>query len=590
MKSFYLIKPYLVANLRTLFFGIGCLITVDFLQLLIPRIIKRAVDDLTGYGIDTAGLLTYAGEIIGLALLIGVFRYIWRRCLIGTSRVVEEGLRNRLFSHVQTLSAAYFDRTRSGDIMAHATNDIQHVRMATGMGMVALTDGIVLGTAAVGFMAYINLRLTLFVLIPMPFIVFGTRFFSRKMHRIYGLVQARFGDMTEAVRERFAGVRIIKAFTGEAEALAGFRKISTGYIAGNLKLVRITGFFFPMMLFFSNLSLVIILFLGGRDTLTFTITPGDFVAFISYIGLITWPMMAMGWVTNLIQRGKASLDRIDLIMSTRPDVVDRPEPISMPAARGDIRFENVSFAYETGARNTLERIMLDLAPGQTAGIVGPPGSGKTSLLNLVPRLYDVTGGQILIDGNDIRDIRLADLRSRIGLVPQEPFLFSGTIRENLEAGRSVSETDLARAIDEAALTDTLAAFPDGLETVVGEKGVIMSGGQKQRIALARALIRRPPILLFDDPISQVDAQTGAAIIDSIRALSGKRTILIVSHRISAVRFSDQIVVMAAGRIAASGTHATLIDHDNFYSRTYRLQQIEDEFNHRETAAPAGEQG
>lgn len=590
MKSFYLIKPYLVANLRTLLFGVGCLITVDFLQLLIPRIIKRAVDDLTGYGIDTAGLLTYAGEIVGLALLIGFFRYIWRRCLIGTSRVVEEGLRNRLFAHVQTLSAAYFDRTRSGDIMAHATNDIQHVRMATGMGMVALTDGIVLGAAAVGFMAYINVRLTLFVLIPMPLIVFGTRFFSRKMHRIYGQVQARFADMTEAVRERFAGARIIKAYTGEAEALAGFREISTDYIAGNLKLVRITGFFFPMMLFFSNLSLVIILFLGGRETLTFAITPGDFVAFISYIGLITWPMMAMGWVTNLIQRGKASLDRIDLILSTRPDIVDRPEPISMPAARGGIRFENVTFAYEAGARNVLERIMVALAPGQTVGIVGPPGSGKTSLLNLIPRLYDVTGGRILIDGNDIRDIRVADLRSQIGLVPQEPFLFSGTIRENLEAGRSVSETDLDRAIDGAALADTLAAFPDGLETVVGEKGVTMSGGQKQRIALARALVRRPPILLFDDPISQVDAQTGAAIIDSIRALSGKRTILIISHRISAVRFADRIIVMDDGRIAASGTHATLIDHDNFYSRTYRLQQIEEEFNHRDTASPAGEQG
>ena len=576
MKSLRLITPYFSENRMTILLGLVCLVAVDILQLLIPRVIKFAVDDLTAIGVDAQGLGVYAAQIVALALGIGALRYVWRRCLIGTSRVVEERLRNRLFSHLQGLSAAYFDQAKTGDLMAHATNDVQHVRMATGMGLVALTDGIVLGTAAVGFMAAINLRLTLFVLIPMPMIIFCTRLLSRKMHRLYQETQATFADMTEVVRERIAGIRIVKAYTGEKRSKEALGRISEAYIERNLDLVRVTGFFFPMMMFFSNLSMVIVLFLGGRQTLRFTISPGDFVAFIAYIGLLTWPMMAMGWVTNLIQRGKASLDRIDRILSTAPGIVDPPDARPLRRSRGDIRFESVSFGY-TGGEPVLADIQVNVSPGATVGIVGPPGAGKSTLLALIARRYDPDRGKVCLDGRDLRDIRLSDLHEQIAFVPQEPFLFTGTLAENILAGRSADENKLPLAARDASLLATVEEFPDGFQTRVGEKGIMLSGGQKQRVALARALLRSAPVMLLDDPISQVDTETGARIVDTLEQMAPERTMIIVSHRLAALRFADRILVMESGRITESGTHEELAVSGGFYARTFRLQRLEEEF-------------
>ena len=554
-----------------------CLTIVDFLQLVIPRIIKLAVDDLTTYSANMAGLVTYAGWIMIIAILIASLRYVWRRCLIGTSRRVEEGLRNRLFAHVETLSAAYFDRMKTGDLMAHATNDIQHIRMAPGMGIVALTDAVVLGTAAIGFMLYINVTLTLLVLIPMPFIVFSTRVFTRKMHRMYQHVQASFSDLTEAVRERFAGIRIIKAYNRQEDATQSVISVSQEYVDRNLKLVKIIGSFFPMMLLFSNLSLAIVLYVGGRQTIAATITTGDFVAFISYLGLLTWPMMAMGWVVNLIQRGKASLDRINTILSTRPDIATAAE--THPIEEMDLAFQEVRFSYDSDLPPVLTDINLSIEPGHTVGIVGPPGSGKTTLLNLIPRLYDTTTGQILMGGIDIRDLAVDELRSHIAFVPQEPFLFAGTIRENILFGnRDAPDTAIERALCDASLTDTVQMFPHGLETVVGERGIILSGGQKQRIALARAFLRDTPMLILDDPVSQVDTETGNSIINTIRRLARNKTVIVVSHRISAVRFADVIIVLDDGRITESGTHEILVAGNRYYAKTFRLQQLEEGHN------------
>ena len=579
IKSLHLIKPYFSENRYLIISGLICLIGVDILQLIIPRIIKWAVDDLTLFNIDVTGLLSYALYIVGIAVMIGLFRFVWRRCLIGTSRRAEEGLRNILFAHIQTLPASYFDRVKTGDLMAHATNDIQHVRMAIGMGMVALTDAIVLGTAAICFMLYINKLLTLIVLIPMPLVVLGARFFSKKMHRLYGEVQKTFADLTEAVRERFAGIRIIKAYNRERDESLKLTAISSDYIDKNLRLVRITGSFFPMMLLFSNLSLAILLYLGGRQTIILTITPGDFVAFISYIGLLTWPMMAMGWVINLIQRGRASLDRIDRILQTRPDIVDMPGARSITGLSGDITFENVSFAYKLTNLPALNGINITLDKGKTLGIVGHPGSGKTTLISLIPRLFDVSSGRILIDGIDISQIRVFDLRSLVSFMPQEPFLFAGTIRENiLLSNNKIQDPALITATKKASLYDTIKLFHNGFETVIGEKGVILSGGQKQRIALARALLKKAPVLLFDDPISQVDVETGNDIINSIRSMAGEKTIIIVSHRLCAVRFADQIIALDKGKIVESGTHAELMEYDKYYAKTYRLQEIEEELN------------
>ncbi len=581
MKSTYLIRPYIRSNRWFIIIGIGCLITVDFLQLAIPRIITAVVDQLTALSIDTAGLLRYAAYIVAIALLIAVFRYVWRICLIGLSREVEEGLRNRLFSHLQTLSASYFNRAKTGDLMAHATNDIQHIRMATGMGLVALTDAVVLGITTILFMAYINLRLTLFVIIPMPIIVFGTRFFSKRMHKAYQEVQGSFSDLTEVIRERFAGIRIIKAYTREAEAVEHLETRSRHYISRNIKLITITGAFFPMMVFFSNISLTIVIYLGGRQTIYGVISPGDFAAFISYLGLLTWPMMAMGWVVNLIQRGTASLDRIDHILQTPPGIQDGPDPQPLTSIQSGIGFEGVGFRYQPGGEKVLSGIDLQLHRGSTLGIVGPPGSGKTTLLNLIPRVFDASEGRILVDGADIRRIRLSDLRSMIAFVPQEPFLFAGAIRENITFDApDITEQALERAVKNAALQDTIQEFPRGLETVVGEKGVILSGGQKQRIALARALLRDGPVLILDDPISQVDMETGRAIIQTIQSISRDRTVIIVSHRLSALRFADRIITLRDGRITESGCHEELMKAGGYYADTFRLQEIEEELHVR----------
>ena len=578
-----LIIPYLAENRSKIILGLLCLIIVDVLQLIIPRIIKWTVDDLTTFEIEPRQLLSYALYMVGIALMIGIFRYIWRRCLLGTSRRIEEELRNTLFDHLQNQSAGYFDGVKTGDLMAHATNDIHQIRMATGMGMVALNDAIVLGLAAIGFMAYINIQLTAFVLIPMPMIVICTRFFSRKMHRRYQAVQASFSELTEVIRERFAGIRIIKAHDRKAAETLRVETVSKDYIQKNIRLVKIIGAFFPIMLLFTNISLAIVLYLGGRQTILQTITPGDFVAFISYLGLLTWPMMALGWVTNLIQRGRASLDRINTILQTVPAIKDMQNARSLKNISGRIDFNNVSFRYNSGADSAgieiISNINISIEPGQVLGIVGPPGSGKSTLIGLIPRLYDIQMGEILLDGVDIRSIKLNDLRSNIAFIPQEPFLFAGTIRENITFdNRDISENRLDRAVRDAALYDTIQSFPDGYDTVVGEKGIILSGGQKQRIALARCLLKDAPILILDDPISQVDTATGDAIISTIRKEASNRTIVIVSHRLSALSYADCILSLDQGRIVGSGNHRELMASENYYSKTFHLQEIEEELD------------
>ena len=551
------------------------MVFADALQLFIPRIIKWTIDDLTMFRQGGTWLLHYALAISCIALLIACFRYGWRRCLIGTSRRIEEGLRDRLFTHIQALSAGYFSRTSTGDLMAHATNDITNVRMATGMGMVAMIDAVFLGSSTIVFMIWINGWLTLFALIPMPLIVVSARMFSRIMHARYRDVQATFSELTEGVRERFSGIRIIKAYTREEDSSAQVEKLSRTFVKKNIDLIRITGSFFPLMMMFSNLSLTIVIYLGGRQTIFGDISAGDLVAFISYLGLLTWPMMALGWMTNLIQRGRASLDRIAVILDEKPDLEDPGHPPVFHQA--GLCFESVCFSFSPGGRRILDDISLSMEPGQILGVVGPPGSGKSTLLSLVSRIFDVTSGRVTLDGQNIRDMGLAHLRNRISFMPQEPFLFEGRIRDNILIGNmDAQEYGMLEAAKKAFLLGDIKQFKYGLDTLVGEKGVILSGGQKQRVALARALLHDRDIMIFDDPISQVDTQTAAGIIDSLSSFAKNKYVLISSHRISAVKRAHEIIVLDQGRIVERGNHDTLMGLGGYYARTSGLQDMEED--------------
>ncbi|MDY6904364.1 MAG: ABC transporter ATP-binding protein [Thermodesulfobacteriota bacterium] len=571
------IKEYIVKHRGVLLAGLMSLVVVDLLQLFIPRVIKRAVDDLTTLAATRQDMLIYALIILLLAVAMAGFRYAWRRCLIGTSRKIEQDMRSRIVYHLHTLDAAYFDKTSTGDLMARATNDINNIRMATGLGIVALTDAVFLGTAAIGFMAYINVKLTLYSLIPMPFIVVFTKFFSRRMHRMYLNVQGTFSDMTESVRERFAGIRVIKAFDREGAEKAAFEKVSSHYIHQSLNLTRVTGTFFPMMLFFTNISIAIVIYLGGRQTITTVITPGDFVAFISYLNLLTWPMMALGWVTNLIQRGRASFDRINQVLATMPEITEPAEPAGLPDARGCITVEGLSFTYPTASAPSLQNISFSLEAGNTLCLVGPPGSGKTTLTHLIARLYDPDTGVIRMDGIDLRSLKTDHLRKAISFMPQEPFLFSGTIKENITFAEdiAVDDPELTAAADRAGLTETIETLSKGFDTITGERGVVLSGGQKQRVALARALYHDAPVVILDDPISQVDTETADHIMAALKTAARSKTLIIVSHRLSVARFSDQVIVLDQGRILESGSHEDLIKGGGYYERAWKLQQLEE---------------
>ncbi|MBI5524542.1 MAG: ABC transporter ATP-binding protein [Desulfarculus sp.] len=555
--------------------GLAALVAVDFLQLCVPRLIKFAVDDLASARATSISLLWQAAGVLGLALGMACLRLLWRPLLMGFSRQVERGLRQRLFEHLQDMHLGYLVDHSPGELMARSTNDLNNIRMATGIGLVAAMDGLVLGTAALGFMLYISPLLTLLAVLPMPLIVALTRVQSGRLHRRYQEVQEAFGQITEQVREVMSGIGLIKAYALREGQEARLATAGRGYLELNMGLAKLLALFFPLMIFFTNLSLAVVLGAGGWLTVGGSITAGDFVAFAAYLSLLTWPMMALGWVVSLVQRAKASLLRVEEVLSARPQVQDpaRPRFIAAGAPLG-LEVRGLTFAYPGQAAPALQDVSLLVPDGQTTALVGRVGSAKSTLLALLCRVYDPPAGSVLLAGVDVLELSQAHLRSLVVQVPQEAFLFSATVRANLLLGRpQASEEEMWAALTAAELAGEVRALEQGLDTMLGERAHTLSGGQRQRLALARALILDPPVLVLDDPLSAVDTETEQRILHNLAALRAGRTTLVVSHRLKSVAFAQRIYVLDQGRVVEEGRHQDLMRAGGVYQQLFAEQAI-----------------
>jgi ATP-binding cassette, subfamily B, multidrug efflux pump len=583
MKVFKTLKNDFIANRFRILIGLIALLIVDVLQLFIPRVIKYAIDDLTLGTMVPSRLLLYGLEVLILALGIGGFRYVWRYFLLGATRRIEKALRDRLFIHLQTLSPSYFSHTRVGDLMAHATNDIEAIRMAMSLGVVFLVDTIILGVLTIFFMIYIHPTLTLFAVLPMPLITLITLLFSRAIHHRFEIVQKSFASLTERVREAIAGIRVIKAYVLEERERKKLSQLSQDYIQKNLNVTKVWGMFFPIILFFSNLSMAIVLNVGGKLTIFQSISMGDFVAFMSYLGLLAWPMMALGWAINVIQRGGASMDRLNRIFAETPEIFDASEVISPGPLKGRIDLRGLTFSPGNGGNPLLQDIHLSVERGERMVIVGRTGSGKTIFCNLVVRVLEPPKGYLFFDGIEIHEIPLEVLRRSIGYVPQDTFLFSDTIRENIAFGKQ-NATD--KEIEEAArlvqIYDEIMRFPQGMNTMIGERGVTLSGGQRQRIAIARALLMDPPIFILDDALSSVDIQTEEKILEGLEKFFKGKTSILITHRIAPLRRADRIIVLEQGRVVEMGDHTTLLSKGGIYTDLYWQRQLEEELERNNT--------
>ncbi|HWC95124.1 MAG TPA: ABC transporter ATP-binding protein [Candidatus Sulfopaludibacter sp.] len=571
-ESLATIRKYLWRYRWGMVLGTACLVLKDLAQALQPLMIGRAVDALAGHN----GLFVrFAAYLLGLALIKGVFQFGMRVIIIGISRDTEYDLRNDLFAHLVTLAPEYYGRTRTGDIMARATNDLNAVRMMLGPGVMYCAETSLTFVLAVAIMVSVDWRLAFYALLPAPAVSFAVVFFGRKIHRRFEAIQAMFSDISSRVQENLSGVRMIRAFVQERAELRRFEELNREYIGHNLKLVLIQGIFQPLLEVLIGFTFLVVLWMGGHDVLTGRITIGNFVMFNTYMGMLVWPMIALGWVVNLMQRGSASLDRINQILLEKPAIAAPGSPLALTGVRGEIEFRGVVMQYGSG--RALDGVDLRIPAGATVAIVGHTGSGKSTLVNLAPRLFDPTEGAVLLDGIDLRRADPAEVRRHIGFVPQETFLFSATIAENIAFGvERASEEQVRRAAEIAGLAGDIEGFPQGYRTMVGERGITLSGGQKQRTAIARAILRDPRILILDDALSSVDTMTEERILTHLAGVMRGRTVILISHRVSTVRQADCIVVLEKGRIVEQGTHAELVEAGGYYAELAQKQMLEEE--------------
>lgn len=577
MKSFLRLKPFIIENKRYYIVGLIALIVINSMQLIIPKILGWITDYIASGQATMLDIFYFILLIIFLSTIIAVGRYLWRMNVMGNARRLEYTLRNMLFKHLQSLSQEYFNKKKTGDLMAHATNDIQSVRMALGPGVVLITDAVFLAFVIVIIMGRtINFQLTLLALLPLPFLALISTKFGKIIHRRFKKVQEAFSDLSDKAQENFSGIRVVKGFAQEKEEIEKFHNVNQFNVDRNMHLVRIWGFFFPLIQFLSALSFIILLSYGGMLVIYGDISLGDFVAFNSYLGLITWPMMALGWVLNILQRGKASMDRLNTIFNEQPKVHDEKDLAQLNNINGKITFNKLTFAYPETTQNVLNNISFTILPGQSIGVLGRTGSGKTTIMNLLLRLYNPPPATIFIDGIDINKLPLKLLRENIGYVPQDNFLFSTTIKHNLDfadTNKNLQQLEYYAKLSE--VHDNISEFPKKYDTLVGERGVTLSGGQKQRLSIARALVKDPAILILDDSLSAVDTETEEAILQNLKSFMQNRTSIIVSHRISTLKHADEILVLDEGQLVQKGSHDELLTQEGFYQELYQKQLLEE---------------
>jgi ATP-binding cassette subfamily B protein len=579
--------PYVLRYRRQFVTGLACVLVTTSIQLLSPWVLKYAIDDL-GRGVTRQKLAAYAALLLGIALVGGVFRYLMRRLIIGASRDIEYDVRSAFFARLQQMPLSYYQARRTGDLMSRATNDLNAVRMMIGPAVMYTANTALVFVVAIALMLSIDARLTLLALLPLPLVSISVKYFGSAIHTRFEAIQAQLADLSAVVQEALAGVRVVRAYSQEAHEEARFRSANAEYVRKNRGLISLQGLFFPSMTLFLGFGSLLVLWLGSREVIRGRITLGEFVAFNAYLVMLSWPMIAFGWVTNILQRGMASWKRMLEVLDAVPAIDDaRATPEGRAASiTGAIEIRDLVFTYPGTDRPVLDHVSLRIERGQTVAFVGATGSGKSTLISLLPRLHDPPQGSIFVDGVDILEIPLAAVRAAIGFVPQEPFLFSDTVAENVAFGVQPAPNAAAVAIEGtkrigdaaaiARLDVDVSSFPKGYGTMVGERGITLSGGQKQRTALARALMVDPRILVLDDALSAVDTSTEEEILTRLRGVMRQRTSIIVSHRISTVRDADQIFVLERGRIAERGTHGALVAHGGLYASLYRKQLLEEE--------------
>ncbi|MFZ0300904.1 MAG: ABC transporter ATP-binding protein [Candidatus Sulfotelmatobacter sp.] len=592
-KSMRPLLPYLKRYRWGFVAGLFCIFLSNGAWILLPQVIRHAIDDLNT-GVTSAKLLHFAWQMLEVAAVRGVFLFLTRWIVIGISRDIEFDLRNDLFAHLETLSYSYYQRTRTGDIMARMTNDLNAVRMLLGPAIMYSANTLVFTAGALSFMVLISPKLTFYAFLPLPLVSIIIQHFGRRIHERFERIQAMFSDISARAQENFSGARVIRAYVQEEAEIASFESANQEYVNRSLKLVRLMGMLWPTLELMLGLAMVLVLWIGGREVLhgrtavvlvsylktkttlllPGSVTVGDFAAFNIYMLQLTFPVIALGWVVNIFQRGTASLIRLNEILHEQPEIKDGPEAADRPV-EGEIEFRGLNFAYD--GKPVLHDLNLRIPAGSSMAIVGPTGSGKTTLVSLIPRIYDAAPGMVLVDGRPIREFSLESLRKSVGFVPQETFLFSDRIRENIALGvASASDQQIHEAAEAANIAQDIESFPEQYQTMVGERGITLSGGQKQRTAIARALIRNPRILILDDALSSVDTHTEDKILNHLREVMQGRTTIFISHRVSTVRNADRIAVLHDGRIVESGTHDELLALNGYYSDLYNKQLLEEE--------------